>query len=103
MRPAARPPAFFPYILGQTLNQYLADPARCPNATDKALLPPGLGEGQPLRAGVCTTSTTAIHLRSIPAGDPPPAGWALIPAGVPGAVSVIDGVTYQTYFRPPAR
>jgi hypothetical protein len=45
------------------------------------------------------TSTTVIHLRSIPEGDPSPEGWALIPATVPGAVSVIDGVTYRTYFR----
>lgn len=101
--PPHAPTAFFPYILGQTLGQYLGGPARCPNATDKALLPPGLEEGQPLRAGVCMTSTQVIGLRSIPAGDPSPAGWALIPAVVPGAATVLDGVTYQTYFRLSAR
>jgi len=101
--PPHAPTAFFPYIVGQPLGQYLGDPARCPNATDKALLPPGLEEGQPLRAGVCMTSTQVIGLRSIPAGDPSPAGWALIPAAVPGAVGVIDGVTYRTYFRLSAR
>jgi len=91
--------SFFPYILGQTLDQYLADPATCPNATDKAFLPPGLEAGQPLRAGVCMTSTTVIHLRSIPEGDPAPEGWALIPITVPGGQTVINGVTYRTYFK----
>src|SRR5262245_32412296 len=47
--------SFFPYILGQTLDQYLADPATCPNATAQAFLPPRLEVGQPLRAGVCMT------------------------------------------------
>ncbi len=65
------PTAFFPYVLAETLDQYLLDPAECPNATDKGLLPPGLEEGEPLRAGVCMTSTTVIQLRSIPQGDPP--------------------------------
>ncbi len=92
------PTAFFPYILGETPGQYLADPAMCPNASDKALLPPGLEEGEPLRAGVCMTSTKVIQLRSIPEGEPAPEGWTLIPATVPGAVSVINGVTYRTYF-----
>ena len=90
--------AFFPYILHETVAQYLGDPAECPNATDKTLLPPGLEEGEPLRAGVCITRTAVIHLRSIPLGDPAPEGWTLIPATVPGAISVINGVTYVTYF-----
>jgi hypothetical protein len=30
---------FFPTILGISVAQYLEDPARCPNATDKAFLP----------------------------------------------------------------
>jgi len=97
--PPHQPTSFFPYILGQTLDQYLADPATCPNATDKAFLPPGLEAGQPLRAGVCMTSTTVIQLRSIPEGDPSPEGWALIPENIPGGLTVIDGVRYRTYFR----
>src|SRR5262249_58728179 len=88
--------SFFPYILGQTLDQSLADPAMCPNATDKAFPPPGLEAGQPLRAGVCMTSTTVIHLRSIPEGDPSPAGWALIPITLPRGPTAIHGVTYPT-------
>ncbi len=71
----------------------------CPNATDKGLLPPGLAQGEPLRPGVCVTSTKVIQLRSIPAGAPAPEGWTLIPVTVPGAVSVINGVTYRTYFQ----
>ena len=71
----------------------------CPNATDEGLLPPGLAQGEPLRAGVCVTSTKVIQLRLIPAGDPAPEGWTLIPVTVPGAVSVINGVTYRTYFQ----
>lgn len=78
------PVAFFPSILGETLTDYLADPAQCPDATDKALLgggqPPtsdGLEPNQPLRAGVCLTSTTVIHLRSISTQQPAPAGWSL--------------------------
>jgi hypothetical protein len=59
---------FFPQILGEPLATYLQDAAVCNDATDKALLPP-LDEkpepNQPLRAGVCSTSTTVIHLRSI--------------------------------------
>ena len=45
------------------------------------------------------TSTTVIQLRSIPEGDPAREGWTLIPATVPEAVSVINGVTYRTYFQ----
>jgi hypothetical protein len=71
----------------------------CPTATGKGLLPPGLAQGEPLQAGVCVMSTKVIQLRSIPAGDPAPEGWTLIPATVPGAVSVISAVTYRTYFQ----
>src|SRR5438045_6118600 len=64
---------FFPQILHESLADYLQDPAVCNDATDKALLPP-LDEkpqpNQPLRAGVCFTSTTVIHLRSIDVNDP---------------------------------
>jgi hypothetical protein len=58
---------FFPRILNnESVATYLQDPAVCNDATDKSLLPP-LDEkpepNQPLRAGVCFTSTTVIHLR----------------------------------------
>jgi hypothetical protein len=48
---------------------------------------------------VCVTSTKVIQLRSIPAGNPAPEGWTLIPATGPGAVSEISAVTYRTYFQ----
>ena len=60
---------------------------------------PGLAQGEPFRPGVCVTSTKVIQLRSIPAGNPAPEGWTLIPVAVPGAVSVINAVTYRTYFQ----
>jgi hypothetical protein len=82
--------AFFPTILtGGSVSAYLQDPAACPDATDKAFL--GGGEPpqsstvtppQPLREGVCMTSTTIIHLKSIPTGQPGPDGWSsLAPSG----------------------
>lgn len=71
------PASFFPTILGESAGAYLADPAMCPNATDKAFLPNGRQDGQPLRAGVCMTSTEVIHLRTVPAGTEGPAGWGL--------------------------
>ena len=67
--------SFFATILGVTAATYAADPARCPNATDKAFLPQGRQENQPLRAGVCMTSSTVIHLRSVPVGTSGPDGW----------------------------
>jgi hypothetical protein len=70
----------------------------CPSATDKGLLPPGL-RGRALRPGVCVMSTKVIQLRSIPAGNPAPEGWTQIPVAVPGAVSVINAVTYRIYFQ----
>src|SRR5690349_9811976 len=70
---------FFPNILGKSLADYLTNPAECNDATDKALLPP-LDEkpelNQPLRTGVCYTSTTIIHLRSIDVNDQAPSGWS---------------------------
>jgi hypothetical protein len=87
---------FFPSILGESLATYLQDPAVCNDATDKALLPPASTkpeEGQPLRAGVCYTSTTIIHLRSIDAADPAPEGWS-----GPIAPTMMNGITYVTYF-----
>lgn len=88
---------FFPAILtGGDVGAYLQDPAVCNDATDKALLPP-LDEkprpNQPLRAGVCFTTTTIIHLHSIDVSDQAPAGWS-----GPIAPTVLNGVTYVTYY-----
>jgi hypothetical protein len=84
--------AFFPTILGQTTADYLADPATCPNATDKALLPSGLVAGMPLRAGVCFTSTKVIHLRTLRPDEQAPGGdWTLL--------GPTDGGTWVTYYR----
>jgi hypothetical protein len=89
------PVGFFPAILGESLSTYLQDPAMCPDATDKAFLgggqPPtrdGVEQNQPLREGVCMTSTTIIHLRSVSPDQPAPAGWTY--------VSTAGG--YATYF-----
>jgi hypothetical protein len=93
------PVGFFPTILDESRGDYLKDPAECNDATDKALLPPNDGttptENQPLRAGVCYTSTTVIHMRSINANDGAPAGWS----GPIAPVSLGNGVTYVTYWR----
>jgi hypothetical protein len=68
--------SFFPRILGISEAAYLEDPARCPNATDKAFLPSDQeSNSDVLRAGVCVTSTTVIHLRTVPEGTAGPAGW----------------------------
>jgi hypothetical protein len=91
---------FFPRILtGGDVNAYLQDPAECNDATDKSLLPPNEAtatptESQPLRAGVCYTSTTLIHLRSIDVNDPAPEGWS----GPIAPVKLGNGVTYVTYW-----
>jgi hypothetical protein len=91
---------FFPTILGEPLATYLQDPAVCNDATDKALLPPTDNlsappvENQPLRAGVCSTSTTIVHLRSIDANDPAPDGWS----GPIAPVKLSNDVTYVTYW-----
>jgi len=90
---------FFPRILtGGDVGAYLQDPAECNDATDKTLLPPndatGPQENQPLRAGVCYTSTTLIHMRSIDANDPAPDGWS----GPIAPVKLGNGVTYVTYW-----
>ena len=91
---------FFPRILtGGDVDAYLSDPAECNDATDKSLLPPNESTGtptenQPLRAGVCYTSTTLIHLRSIDANDPAPEGWS----GPIAPVHLGNGVTYVTYW-----
>ena len=51
-------------------------------------------ENQPLRAGVCYTSTTLIHLRSIDVNNPAPDGWS----GPIAPVKLGNGVTYVTYW-----
>lgn len=81
--PGHAPIGFFPAVLGLTLQEYLSDPAACPNATDKVLLGPdgGLDGRQVVRAGVCMTSTTIIQLRTQDASRPAPAGWTLGSSG----------------------
>jgi hypothetical protein len=72
---------FFPTILGQSVQDYTLDPARCPNATDKAFLPSVDSSESPLlRAGVCMTTTSTIHLRTVPTGTAGPEGWSSITA-----------------------
>lgn len=72
------PVGFFPTVLGVSLEDYLLDPAVCPNATDKVLLgPSGLKANQVIRSGICTTSDTIIQLRTQVSGRPAPAGWTL--------------------------
>ena len=79
LREGHLPTAFFPGILGISLDAYLEDPATCPNATDKGLLPSGHQAHMPLRAGVCFTSDAVIHLRTIGADEQAPRGaWTLL-------------------------
>ena len=81
--------SFFPRILGISEDAYLKDPARCPNATDKAFLPSDQeSNSDVLRAGDCVTSTTVIHLRTVPTGTAGPAGWqSLTTPSEPGFVT----------------
>ena len=80
--PGHAPIGFFPAILGITTEQYLLDPAMCPNATDKVLLgPDGLNGNQVVRSGVCMTSSVVIQLRTQGASQPAPAGWTLGSSG----------------------
>jgi hypothetical protein len=79
---------FFPQILGVSTAEYLEDSARCPDATDKAFLPQGREDEQPLRAGVCMTSSVIIHVHTVPIGTEGPAGWSsLTVASEPGWVT----------------
>lgn len=82
--------AYFP-----TVTAYQADPARCPNATDKAFLPSfGSAQGPFLRAGMCTTSAVTIHLRTVPTGTSGPEGWSSITvASEPGWVTYFQVVS----------
>ena len=77
---------FFPVILGVDQATYLLDPARCPNATDKAFLPSfGSAQASLLRAGICMTDAYVIELRTVPDGVSGPAGWSsLTVASEPG-------------------
>lgn len=76
--PGHAPIGFFPAILGVTTEQYLLDPAVCPNATDKVLLgPDGVDGNQVVRSGVCMTSSIVIQLRTQDASRPAPTGWTL--------------------------
>ena len=80
---------FFPTILGISPAVYVEDPARCPDATDKAFLPSfGSSQAALLRAGICMTSTAVIHLRTVPVGTAGPEGWSsLTSASEPGWVT----------------
>ena len=79
---------FFPQILDLSVTDYLQDPARCPDATDKAFLPEGRQDGQPLRAGICLTSTAVIHLQTVPLGTSGPEGWSSVTtASEPGWIT----------------
>lgn len=72
------PIGFFPSILGVSTEEYLLDPAVCPNATDKVLLgPSGVDASQVIRSGICMTNVYIIQLRTQDAGRPAPAGWTL--------------------------
>lgn len=87
--PQHKPVGFFAIILGATA---ASDPAICPDATDKAFLPQGRQDGQPLRAGMCQTSDKTIHLRSIPRGTSGPAGWS-------GPIPTTElGLNWDTYY-----
>jgi hypothetical protein len=71
--------SFFPAILGEPNTAYVRDPAECPNATDKTFLPSAdESNSDVLRAGVCMTSTTVIHLRTVPVDTSGPDGWQSI-------------------------
>lgn len=83
---------FFPAILGISTANYLLDPARCPNATDKAFLPSaGSSEAPLLRAGVCMTTTAVIELRTVPVGTAGPEGWA--------SITVASELGWVTYYQ----
>ena len=86
---------FFPRILDLNQADYLQDPARCPNATDKAFLP-SFGDAQSdlLRAGVCVTSTVVIQVRTVRVGTDGPEGWlSLTSVSEPGWVTYYEVTT----------
>jgi hypothetical protein len=86
--PQQKPISFFHEILGIDTATYLQDPARCPNATDKVFLPSqGKSNTDVVRAGACQTSTTVIHLRTVPLDTAGPAGWSVTSTSEPGTVT----------------
>jgi hypothetical protein len=101
---------FLPTVLGESVADYMLDPAECPDATDKALLgggqpsvqsSPGLNGEQPLAEGICTTSTTIIHLKRVEADQPVPGEFSLVPANgshTAGWPTTVDGTIFYTYF-----
>ena len=79
------------------------NPAECPDATfsvspggwQRSPSNTGIQVNQPLREGICMTKEWIIHLKSIPQDQPAPEGWS----GPVGSPSVINGITYVTYYR----
>jgi len=87
--PRHKPIGFFATILDGTA---ASDPAICPDATDKAFLPQGRQDGQPLRAGMCQTSDKVIHVRTIPRGSSGPDGWS-------GPIATTElGLAWDTFY-----
>jgi hypothetical protein len=79
---------FFPAVLEQSNAEYVADPARCPDATVTAFLPSAVtSEGAVLRAGICQTSAYVIHLRTVLFGVDGPSGWSSRPGPESGYVT----------------
>lgn len=77
-----KPAAFFPAILGVSLDVYKASPelwAYCPNATDKGFLNDGIIDGSKIAAGICMNETTVIHLMTVNPDQTAPEGWARAP------------------------
>jgi hypothetical protein len=77
---------FLPTVLGESVADYMLDPAECPDATDKALL----GGGQ-----------TIIHLKWVEADQPVPGEFSLVPANgshTAGWPTTVDGTIFYTYF-----
>jgi hypothetical protein len=69
--------AFFPALFAQEGLVYGTAEApyvRCPNATDKGLLPHG-AQGAVTAAGVCMSDKFVLHLRS---GTDAPEGWSTL-------------------------
>jgi hypothetical protein len=78
-----------------TLLDYQADPARCPNAVDKAFLPSaGSSQGVTLRSGDCFTRSLVIHLRTVPPGTGGPSGWS-------GPIVTMESTCLDTTLCPP--
>lgn len=70
-----KPVAFFPLIIADYDAEN--DPAVCPNATDKALLP-SRSETSPVhQAGICMTDEYIIHILTLD-GQPAPSGWSQV-------------------------